>query len=101
MALSSQQIQQLLSFARANGLSGGELSGIEEFLLYSSLNLDTVQRTDLYLDEIEGSREHMDGFVETSTTLGRGILKRGAAELRAMSADEWDRLVEEEAPDAS
>lgn len=101
MALTQSQIQQLLDMARAGGLSEFEIDGLEEELLFRAAELDGAQRAELYLIELGEDARHMDGFIEANTTLGRGLLQRGAAALEAVSDDEWERLVEEGAPDAS
>lgn len=101
MALNPQQIQQILSVARALGMDRAELDGLEEELLFRAADLDGVQRVELYLAEIGESGAHMEGFIEASTTLGRGLLRRGASALWDVDDDEWERLVREGAPDDS
>jgi hypothetical protein len=96
MALSRQQINQLLDQGRAAGMNATELASMREFLIDRAAEMDGATRLDNALAQLpEADREAAEAFVQDMGAIRGDIMQRGADDVLSMSDEEWEGLIGE------
>lgn len=94
MALTTQQINQLVDAARADGASVAEIDALREYLIDRAAQMDGATRLDVALAQIdETERATAERFMLEFAQVRGGILARGADAVNGISDDEWERLI--------
>ncbi len=94
MALNSQQINQLLNEARAAGFDTAEVRAIEWMLLDRAAQMDGATRLEMAAQLLpDEDRVPLDTYMSEAATLRTDVIKRGVADLKSLSDEEWERLV--------
>lgn len=94
MALTRDQIIALLNEARTAGLDPDDLEAVEWVLLDQAAELDGATRLDMALALApQPETDAADRFMVESQQLRREAFDRGITEMKAMTEEEWEMLI--------
>lgn len=94
MGLTADQINAMVIVARNAGLTPVEAAALRETLIMRALQPELADKLGMAIERLPAAQTRsMASFVEQSRALHHDIMTRGAADLNAMTDEDWEELI--------